>query len=217
MFWIIALLFVAMGFSVGLFSAVTMHRPGTRRGRALIRVAETMAYTYEAVGRSLVKEWFIRFPLFRTGHAVIPQNVLRGTYRNTDFVMFDFEFTQAHHRRQTVVAFPLKQSQLPNFILWPRSLHLRHEIGINATDRQIDLTGTVRFPQRYELFAHNRDAMHDLFTPRVQKSLDRLPECCAEGGGTWVIVYRFDQLVAPRHVDDHLRSAWQVYRALRVQ
>ncbi|MBI1336129.1 MAG: hypothetical protein GC164_04105 [Phycisphaera sp.] len=216
--WTQALTFLAvLAFSVGTASELYRHSE-LRRWGVIRAMAGRFDFKARQSAQGLLRAWFARFPLFRSGHSHTVRNAVKGRFLNADLRAFDLGITTRnglHRHRCTVVVFKLKRQKLPRFILRPEHFPHAEEFPLDPHEHPITTTQALSL-RPYHLFGPNPAAVEKLLHPKVVEFLRHHPGWCVEAGSRWFVVYRPDHVTPNHKLIPFYRDAFQVYRAFRL-
>lgn len=150
------------------------------------------------------------FPLVKKGRARHASNVLLcGEGADTTWV-FDYRFTigagqQNRVVRQTVVAFPYLDVNLPAFELQPE--HLLTRLAETFGRQDIDFPQFGTFSSSYSLRGPDEAAIRQLFNEQVVDALCRDKPLFVEAGGSCLMIYRQRHIVSTNRLLDAMSDA----------
>lgn len=198
--------------SIGLAIAVAAISAKKRREK-LQAMAREHGWYFERHGKQVV-DALSEFRLLEKGRARHASNVLLcGEGADTTWA-FDYRYTIGagqHNRvvRQTVVAFPYLDVNLPAFELQPEHLLTRLAEAFGRQD--IDFPQFAKFSSSYNLRGRDEVAVRRLFHAQVVDTLCRHKPMFVEAGGSCLMIYRQRHLVST----DRLLQAMNDARELR--
>lgn len=131
--------------------------------------------------------------------------------------IFDFRYRvgggkNSNTYRQTVVAFPYLDVNLPAFELRPE--HLLHKIGATLGFQDIDIDHHPRFSERILLRGQDEQSIHQLFDTGVADAFMNTPPVCVEGAGSCILVYKHRHVVSVRKIADFVSRAERLRDAI---
>ena len=187
-----------------------------RRKRSLALAAVDLDLTYHEDARDLVNQWLSRFPLFRAGRGGAIQDGLKGRFLNAPLRLFDY-CPRDHNAWRTVVAFELRHTRVPRFVLWPNETPVDPSSWLGKNGRQIPVPRRPVFDQHYRLYASNEPAVKKIFHRQPLDYFQRHAGWFVEGGGQWIVIYRPGIRARPRALRAFLMDVFQAYRPLRLK
>ncbi len=164
-----------------------------QRTEALQRLCMMLGFSFSAEDPGLEHEAWRRLPLFQRGRSRRCKNVMRGTIRGLEAIVFGYQYTtgggqSSTTHRQTVAAFRLSGRALPQFSMSPESLF--HRLGQMLGVRDIDFESHPDFSKRYVLKGKDEAAIRALFHPGLVQRFSQGTPWSLEGGGEWLVTYR---------------------------
>lgn len=190
-----------------------------RRRRLLKEAAASLGFTYTAtdVGASVGG---LPHPLFQRGYDDKVSNVLDGSASGVRARLFDYQYTTGggknrsrHH--QTVAAFQLTQSTLPDFEMFPERFY--HWFAEAAGYKDIDFDSDPAFSRSYRLLGADEHAVRRLFHPGVVAPWGTRPGWTVEGSGQTLLFYRPRVIVKPDDVAGFLSETRELVRLFGVR
>ena len=146
-------------------------------------------------------------------------NIIGGSVDGNEVVLFD---TEVGHPRgepslQTIAAFKLTGSKLPNFNLQPKSVAGR---VLSVLGKDIEFGDDSAFSRDYFLTSADESVVRACFTPQFRKFFEGLEQYDSaknwhvQKRGDWVIVYRKDEGVEPDELQAFLEGTAEIVRQL---
>ncbi len=206
-----------MAFAVLVVAAVVAsHFLEQRRTKALEQAALMSGLTFEREADLQQFPGLASVRLFRQGDSPQTRNLMRGSAAGCAACVFDFEYSQGEGKSiQTVAAFRLSRGSLPDFELRPENL--LHKIGAAFGYQDIDFESHPQFSRRYLLRGGDEDAVRKLFDPGVLaffEGLEREPAWWVEGGGPWLVAYRWGVELKPANLQGFLSESTSIANTL---
>ena len=144
-------------------------------------------------GRHILSADYFRFPLFKRGRARGVRNAFMGQYNGVDFTFFDYWYKSSDMSHHYLVAvFPTVNS-IPDFELRHESIpdKIREKLG----QKEIDFEADPEFSKKYHLSGTHATAVQGFFREDLRSVLthmDRSKLDGMEGGGHWLVLYRWN-------------------------
>ncbi len=137
-------------------------------------------------------------------------NVLTGESGANERWIFDFRYRYGSGKhsstcRQTVVAFPYLNINLPAFEVRPE--HLLHKLGSTLGFQDIDFNEHPDFSSKYLLRGQRVFRIRQLFDCRVVHAFDCMTPLCVEAAGSCILIYRDRRVVAVDRLKDFVNTA----------
>ncbi len=137
-------------------------------------------------------------------------NVLSGGSGAKERWIFDFRYDDGSRRlnstnRQTVVAFPYLNINLPAFEVRPENL--LHKLGSTLGFQDIDFNEHPDFSSKYLLRGQRVFRIRQLFDSRVVHAFDCMTPLCVEAAGSCILIYRDRRVVAVDRLKDFVNTA----------
>jgi hypothetical protein len=147
-------------------------------------------------------------------------NVIGGSVDGNEVVLFDTEVGHPHGEPtlQTIAAFKLTGSNMPNFNLQPRSVAGR---VLSLFGKGIEFGDDSAFSRDYFLTSADESAVRACFTAEFRKFFEGLEQYDSaknwhmQKHGDWVIVYRKDEGAAPDELQTFLEGTSEIFRNLK--
>jgi len=207
--------FALFALIVGLIVFFIYHsyRQEKQRAAELQRVVEELGFDFLPDGDSAFLSNLSSFYLFSQGRSKRLSNLMRGKTKNLEVAIFDYKYVtgsgkHSHTWRQSVVCFHLDRPDLPVFCLRPESVF--HKIGAWFGYQDINFTNSPVFSKNYLLQGKDEQAIRDLFTDEVLAFCEANLGISVEGGGDWLLFYRYAKRVEPPAIrsllEDGLRA-----------
>lgn len=187
-----------------------------KRIKGLRRAADELGLSFEKEPKHILDSEFQRFRLFQLGHRRVAGNLMQGAVGNVELWLFDYCYITGSGQHtntlcQTVVAFPMDNTSLPDFELRPENVF--QKIGSAMGYQDIDLDQYPEFSSRYLLRGRDEEAIRRLFDSGPALFLESCPKICIEGGGNWLVLYHAHKRVRARKLSQFLNEALQVRAA----
>ncbi len=186
------------------------------RTQELRALAPTLGFSFTDDEPLLVEE-LEQFQLFSRGRSKGVANVLSGQAEDTDFVIFDYQYTTGSGKnsstsRQTVLLLRHPDWDIPPFQLQPETVFSRvaHALGFD----DVNFEGHPTFSTRFNLRGSSPDRVREFFTPDLREFFEAQQKICAEGDRTRLILYRWGSRVAPAEIASLVETGWQARAAL---
>ena len=130
------------------------HRLQKRRAEAMARIAGELKLVFTPEGDETVMSEHAAFHLFLQGRSKKIRNLLRGTVRDSNVSIFDYQYTvgagkHQHTWIQTVISFQLQGRNLPAFTMRPENVF--HKLGSMMGYQDIDFEISPVFSKKYLL------------------------------------------------------------------
>lgn len=189
-----------------------------RRRAALEEIGHGLGLTFDRDGSAVLARMGGHIPLFRRGHARRASNALSGTIEDLAVHVFDFAYTVRGNRnnttyRQTVAAFGVPNSDLPQFMLAPERIGHRLASALFGL-QDIDFEEYPEFSRRYRLSGADEAAIRARFDASLVQFLETLDRLYVEVGGGWIVVYRASRRVKPERIGAFLEEAFTICNRL---
>jgi hypothetical protein len=196
---------------------------GTRK--ALREFAARRGFSFSANGRHILSAEYFRFPLFKRGRARGVRNVFTGQYDGADFTFFDYWYKSSDMSHNYLVAVFPTDNRIPDFELRHESIpdKIREKLG----QKEIDFEADPEFSEKYHLSGTRAEAVQGLFRKDLRSVLtymDRSKLDGMEGGGHWLVLYRWNADYMSRRSEKYvadmsrfLDNAFNVFEAFQRQ
>ena len=137
-------------------------------------------------------------------------NVLIGGSGANERWIFDFRYRYGSGKhsstcRQTVVAFPYLNINLPAFEVRPENL--LHKLGSTLGYQDIDFNEHPHFSSKYLLRGQQVLRIRQLVDSRVVHAFDCMPPLYVEAAGSCILIYRDRRVVAVDRLKDFVNTA----------
>lgn len=193
--------------------------------KALTEFAARRGFSFSANGRHILSADYFRLPLFKRGRARGVRNVFTGQYNGVHFTLFDYWYKSSDMSHNYLVAvFPTVLS-IPDFELRHESIpdKIREKLG----QKEIDFEADPKFSERYHLLGTHAAAVQEFFREDLRSVLTHMDKSKLdgmEGGGNWLIFYRWNADHMSRRSEKYvtdisrfLDSAFNVFEAFQRQ
>lgn len=193
------LIMLGIGTGIGMIF-VLGRRLEKKRAEALAQVAGELRLVFTPEGDETLMSEHGAFHLFSHGHSKKIKNLMRGTARDLNIAIFDYQYTVGggKHRQtwsQTVISLQLQGRMLPAFSMRPEQVW--HKVGSMMGYQDIDFESNPDFSKKYLLRGRDEAAVRSIFTNRVLMFFESEPGLCVEAEGRALIVYRHSVKVKP--------------------
>lgn len=218
------LVLTALGFAIVQGGIWLFHwLPARRRHMAMRDAAERIGLTF--LGRRKLLPAHSDFPI-REIDALWPslitrlKNVAHGTSATGPVWLFDVQYSEdseGGRAHVSLAAFEFAATALPRFSL--RAEGRLEGCLSRLFNKAIEFPAHPEFARRYVVEASDETAVRSLFRAELLdfwQSLKPEDRWCANGGGSWLVVYRRDAMIAPGELGDFLCSAETIAVAIRV-
>lgn len=146
-------------------------------------------------------------------------NIIGGSVDGNEVALFDTEVGHPHGEPtfQTIAAFKLTGSNLPNFNLQPRSIAGR---VLSVFGKGIEFGDDSAFSRDYFLTSTEESGVRACFTPEFRKFFEGLEQYDSvknwhlQKCGDWVIVYRKNEGAEPDELQTFLEGTAEIIRHL---
>lgn len=196
----IAILLALVG-TLGVGAVIFLSRRMQKhRAEAMARIAGELRLVFTPEGDETAISEHAVFHLFSQGHSKKIRNLLRGTVRDSNIALFDYQYTvgagkNRHTWSQTVISLQLQGRNLPAFSMRPE--HVWHKLGSMMGYQDIDFESNPAFSKKYLLRGRDDAAIRGIFTSRVLTFFESEPGLCVEADGRRLIVYRHSVKAKP--------------------
>jgi hypothetical protein len=216
-----ALAVIVGGLALAGLVAYLMVQRERRRLENLIAWAATMGYSLAAGSRPLVEaslaSALTALPIFSRGHFPRVRYIVRGQTSEGELVLFDFRYTTQAGKHtttieQTIAAFGLRDTRVPDFELWPEGFLSKLGQAFGMAD--INFDSNPEFSRRYRLRGTDREAVSRLFEPQAAGCLSGMAGWSIQGAHNWVIFFHDGHRQKPEDVPAFLDSARVILRTL---
>ena len=196
---IIAVILLLALVPIGIFMA---HLQAQRRREGMERLATERGLAFKPEGE-FVPKVLSHFELFQRGRGREAYNLMEDVSDAQAFWIFDYQYTIGTGRRsrtyrQTVVAFPYLEANLPAFTV--RREHLFHKLGSAFGYQDIDFPEHPSFSSRHLVRGKDDRSIRELFDSHLICAVDDIEHVCLEGGGSCLLVFRDGKTVRPEKV-----------------
>jgi len=193
------LIMLGIGTGIGMIF-VFSRRLEKKRAEALVQVAGELRLVFTPGGDETLMSEHGAFHLFSQGHSKKIKNLMRGTVRDSNVALFDYEYTvgggkHRHTWSQTVISLHLQGRMLPAFSMRPEQVW--HKLGSMMGYQDIDFESNPDFSKKYLLRGRDEAAVRNIFTNRVLIFFESEPGLCVEAEARTLIVYRHSAKVKP--------------------
>lgn len=174
-----------------------------KRAEAMERTAAELRLVFTPEGDETAMSAHAGFHLFSQGHSKKIRNLMRGTVRDSNVSLFDYQYTvgggkNQHTWHQTVISLQVQGRNLPAFSMRPE--HVWHKLGSMMGYQDIDFESNPVFSKKYLLRGPDDAAIRGIFTNRVLMFFESEPGLCVEADGHMLIVYRHSARVKPEAI-----------------
>ena len=188
-----------------------------KRAAALQKAAATLGFTYERNGAAFRKELNPGLHLLNLGRSISLDNVMRSA---DGLILFDYQYLEGEARSgrnvtQTVAAFVIPATPLPDFHLGPENL-LRKVAGVFGY-RSIRFDSHLDFAKRFALRGRDEAAVRELFASPLLDyfhSLPAKPAWSVEGADAWLLVYQAGKKIKPDELQAFVSAASSTARVI---
>jgi hypothetical protein len=192
---------------------ITMSVRARRRTKRLQQIAQDMRFTFMPQDHGALVSRLSPFSLSSNVMAQKAVNVIEGTVKNVQVVIFDhhyaIETTDGNQTtKQTVICFTSPDWDLPAFGLRPRNF--LHTFASYFGLSEVAFDGHRLFAKRYLLQGKEEDAIRDLFREEVLSFFDGHGGLFVEGCDRMLILYRSSQRVEPDNIRAFLQEGLTV-------
>jgi hypothetical protein len=209
----IAILLVLVG-AAGVGAVIFLgYRSQKKRAEAMALIAGELRLAFTPEGDETVMSEHAAFHLFMQGRSRKIRNLLRGTVRESNIAIFDYQYTvgagkhqQTHS--QTVISLQLQGRNLPVFTMRPENVF--HKLGSMMGYQDIDFESNPLFSKKYLLRGPDDAAIRGVFTSRVLMFFESEPGLCVEADGRKLIVYRHSVRVKPEILRESVEKSIQI-------
>jgi hypothetical protein len=194
---VLLILVGAAGVGVVIFLS---RRSQKKRAEAMAQAAGEMKLAFTPEGDETVMSEHAAFHLFMQGRSRKIRNLIRGTVRELNTSIFDYQYTvgagkNQHTYSQTVISLQLQGRNLPVFTMRPENVF--HKLGSMMGYQDIDFEINPVFSKKYLLRGPDDAAIRSVFTSRVLMFFESEPGLCVEANGRTLIVYRHSVRAKP--------------------
>ncbi len=194
------------------------YRSQKKRREALEQVAGELRLIFSPESDETLMSEHAKLHLFSQGHSKKIKNLMRGTARDSNIALFDYQYTigggkERHTWSQTVISLQSQGRMLPAFSLRPERVW--HKLGSMMGYQDIDFESNPDFSKKYLLRGPDEAAVRSIFTNRVLTFFESEPGPCVEADGRRLIVYRHSVCVKPEAIRSFLEKGIQVLGAFQ--
>jgi hypothetical protein len=189
-----------------------------RRGRMkradeMARVAAELRLAFTPEGDETTMATHAGLHLFSHGRSKKARNLMRGSVRDSNVSIFDYQYTvgggkNQHTYRQTVFSVQMEGRNLPAFSMRPENVF--HKLGSMMGYQDIDFEGNPVFSKKYLLRGPDEAAIRSAFTSRVMTFLESESGLSVEADGRTLIVYRHSRSVKPEAVREFVETGMRI-------
>ena len=189
------------------------HRSQKKRAEAMERIAGELKLVFTPEGDETVMSEHAAFHLFSQGRSRKIRNLLRGTVRDSNISIFDYQYTvgvgkHRHTWSQTVISLQLQGRNLPAFTMRPENVF--HKLGSMMGYQDIDFEINPVFSKKYLLRGPDDAAIRSVFTSRVLMFFESEPGLCVEADGRKLIVFRHSVRAKPETLRESVEKGVQI-------
>lgn len=189
------------------------YRMQKNRAEALARVAGELRLVFTPEGDETVMSEHSALHLFSQGHSKKIRNLMRGTVRDSNVAIFDYQYTvgggkNQHTWSQTVISLQPHGRNLPAFTMRPENVF--HKLGSMMGYQDIDFESNPVFSKMYLLRGLDDAAIRSVFTSRVLMFFESEPGLCVEADGRKLIVYRHSARAKPEVLRESVEKGVQI-------
>ncbi|MCX5752283.1 MAG: hypothetical protein NTW97_01420 [Candidatus Krumholzibacteria bacterium] len=189
------------------------HRSQKKRAEAMARVAGDLKLAFAPEGDEAAMSEHAAFHLFLQGRSKKIRNLMRGTVRDSNIAIFDYQYTvgagkHQHTWSQTVISLRPQGRNLPAFTMRPENVF--HKLGSMMGYQDIDFESNPTFSKKYLLRGPDDAAIRSVFTSRVLMFFESEPGLCVEADGRTLIVYRHSVRVDPELLRESMEKGIQI-------
>jgi hypothetical protein len=214
----LAILAIALTFSLVGLLIFTFQRFAARRRAALETVAQQAGWSFSGVTISPETLVARPFPLFKHGRARKAYNVMSLRGGTATVLVFDYEYIAGTGEeqgivRQTVVNVSSPGLSVPPFVLAPAKL--LQKIGGQLGSHDIDFDSSSEFSKRYRLRGKESERrVRKLFTPAVRAYFEQRTPLTVESVDNQILVYKEGRRIKPGKLQTFVEEAQSIARAL---
>jgi hypothetical protein len=189
-----------------------------RRGRMkrvdeMARVAAELRLAFTPEGDETTMAAHAGLHLFSHGRSKKVRNLMRGSMRDSNVSIFDYQYTvgggkNQHTYRQTVVSIRMEGRNLPAFSMRPENVF--HKLGSMMGYQDIDFESNPVFSKKYLLRGPDEAAIRSVFTSRVLTFLESESGLCVEADGRTLIVYRHSSSAKPEALREFMERGMRI-------
>jgi hypothetical protein len=214
-------IFGVLGPFIGLGGMLLMWSDRSRYGRSLALAQEAdklgLAYrerpTPEQLG--VVKQ----FQMFHEPTHEFGLNCMTGPYEGQSVLVMDYNCAWGHgsgasQDRQTVIVFPDALGDMPDLIVYPKSLFSKLSATVGFGGPSIPLPGDDEFNKHYHLFAEDAEEIIARFNPQVATACLEEGKMVLEASDGSLLIYWLETYLKPAELRDRLARARQIARLL---
>ena len=209
----IAILLVLVG-AAGVGAVIFLnHRSQKKRAEAMERIAGELKLVFTPEGDETVMSEHSALHLFLQGRSKKIRNLIRGTVRDLNVSIFDYQYTTGagkhqHTWSQTVISLQPQGRNLPAFTMRPENVF--HKLGSMMGYQDIDFESNPVFSKKYLLRGPDDAAIRSVFTSRVLMFFESEPGLCVEADGRKLIVYRHSARAKPEVLRESVEKGIQI-------
>jgi len=189
------------------------HRMQKKRAEAMERIAGELRLVFTPEGDETVMSEHSALHLFLQGRSKKIRNLIRGTVRDLNVSIFDYQYTTGagkhqHTWSQTVISLQPQGRNLPAFTMRPENVF--HKLGSMMGYQDIDFESNPVFSKKYLLRGPDDAAIRSVFTSRVLTFFESEPGLCVEADGRKLIVYRHSVRAKPEVLRESVEKGIQI-------
>lgn len=216
--------FVFFGFIIAFIAFIGgifffAHKQAKKRTEAMSLIAASLDMSFDAETHKPIELGLSGMNLFKKGRSKKITNLIQGTFVDTDCLLFDYRFTTGSGKnrsthKQTVVAFKICGTQLPQFTCKPE--HFFHKFADFFGHEDIDFEQYPVFSKKYRLNGDNEAAIRAIFNESVIILLEAESDqpWSVDGAGEWLVIHRADIKVKTEDCSQFLLDATTLLNAM---
>jgi hypothetical protein len=207
------------------------------RIRQLEKQAEALGFSFSKEGDARIYDQAHRFVLFSQGRTGKMRNLMQGQWEapgdgaageTVDIALFEYIFTTPYGRytelwRQTVLRIHDEELDLPTFSITPEPIFNAMLENAREPELRERLVGTAgldfkehpTFEEAMHVQGPDRTAIRPLFSDAVIALYEEAEVLCTEGSGPYLLIYRYDNLIAPKEIPAFVAQARTAYEHIR--
>ncbi len=207
---ILLVIAVAAGVGAALYFSYRLQR---KRSEELARVAAELRLSFTPEGDETAMSEHAALHLFSQGRSKKIRNLMRGTVRDSNVAVFDYQYTvgagkNQHTWTQTAISLHPPGRSLPAFSMRPE--HVFHKLGSMMGYQDIDFESNPAFSAKYLLRGPDEAAVRNVFTGRVLMFFEAEEGLCVEADGRALIVYRHSKRIKPEALREFVEKGIRI-------
>jgi len=216
---LIFLLLVGGFLSIGGLLFFIAHKQAKKRSAAFAQIAASLDMRFSEKSDGPIGLGLGGMSFFKKGRSKKITNLMRGAFADVDCLVFDYRFTtgsgkSSHTHNQTVVAFDIVGSKLPEFSSKPE--HFFHKFANMLGFEDINFEEYPKFSKKYRLNGEDETSVRSIFNREVIELLENQTDkpWSVDGKDNWLVIYHPDKRVKPEDCSQFLLDATTLLNAM---